>query len=174
MTRGYCKQTDFPFYHSCPTGRFAPYITSVNQYYALHHLFVRDHDVILLIDWHKNNQRATQLCKPFKMCVLVTQAWWRHQMETFSALLTLCAGNSPVPAQRPVTRSFHVFFDLRLNKPLSKQSWYWRFETLSRSLWRHRNENPYGCKKTNPSKSSSDKHFQKYVGLFLSVTSYGS
>ena len=35
--------------------------------------------------------------------------WWRHQMETFSALLTLCAGNSPVsgefPAQRPVTRS---------------------------------------------------------------------
>ena len=33
--------------------------------------------------------------------------WWRHQMETFSALLALCAGNSPVtggfPAQRPVT-----------------------------------------------------------------------
>ena len=23
--------------------------------------------------------------------------WWRHQMETFSALLALCAGNSPVP-----------------------------------------------------------------------------
>ena len=41
-----------------------------------------------------------------------------HQMETFSALLALCAGNSPVsgefPAQRPVTRSFDVFFDLRL------------------------------------------------------------
>ena len=48
------------------------------------------------------------------------------QMETFSALLAICAGNSPVPgeypAQRPVTRSFDVFFDLRLNKPLSKQS----------------------------------------------------
>ena len=46
-------------------------------------------------------------------------AWWRHQMETFSALLAICAGNSPVtgefPAQRPVTRSFDVFFDLRLN-----------------------------------------------------------
>ena len=42
--------------------------------------------------------------------------WWRHQMETFSALLAFCAGNSPVPgefpAQRPVTRSFGVFFDL--------------------------------------------------------------
>ena len=39
-------------------------------------------------------------------------------METFSALLAICAGNSPVPgefpAQRPVTRSFDVFFDLRL------------------------------------------------------------
>ena len=42
--------------------------------------------------------------------------------------------------QRPVTRSFDVFFDLRLNKPLSKQSWGWWSETLSRSLWRHRNE----------------------------------
>ena len=53
-------------------------------------------------------------------------AWWRHQMETFSALLAICAGNSlvpgEVPAQRPVTRCFDVFFDLRLNKRLSKQS----------------------------------------------------
>ena len=47
-------------------------------------------------------------------------SWWRHQMETFSALLVICAGNSSVTgefhAQRPVTRSFDVFvFDLRLN-----------------------------------------------------------
>ena len=52
-------------------------------------------------------------------------AWWRHQMETFSALLVICAGNSPVtgefPTQRPVTRGFDIFFDLRLNKRLSKQ-----------------------------------------------------
>ena len=45
----------------------------------------------------------------------------------------LCAGNSPVtgefPAQRPVPRSFEVFFDPRLNKPLNKQSWGWWFET---------------------------------------------
>ena len=45
-------------------------------------------------------------------------------METFLALLDLCAGNSPVAgeflAQRPVTRSFDVFFDLRLNKRLSR------------------------------------------------------
>ena len=70
--------------------------------------------------------------------------WWRHQMETFSALLAICAGNSPVhgefPAQRPVTRSFDVFFDLHLNKRLSKQSWGWWFETPSHPLWRRCNE----------------------------------
>ena len=64
-------------------------------------------------------------------------------METFSALLAICAGNSPVPGefptQRPVTRSFDVYFDLRPNKRLSKQSWGWWFETLSPPLWRHRN-----------------------------------
>ena len=49
-------------------------------------------------------------------------------------------GPGEFPTQRPVTRSFDVFFDLRLNKRLSKQSWGWWFETLSRSLWRHRNE----------------------------------
>ena len=70
---------------------------------------------------------------------------WRHQSETFSASLALCEGNSPVtgefPSQRPLTRSFDVFFDLRLNKRLSKQSSRgWWFETPSRSLWRHCNE----------------------------------
>ena len=59
------------------------------------------------------------------------------------ALLTLCAGNSPVtgefPTQKPVTRSFDIFFHLRLNKRLSKQSWDWWFERTSCSLWRHCN-----------------------------------
>ena len=70
-------------------------------------------------------------------------SWWRHQMETFSALLALCAGNSPVsgefPTQRPVTPSFDVFFDLHLIKRLSKHSRGWWFETLSCPLWRHCN-----------------------------------
>ena len=65
-------------------------------------------------------------------------------METFSALLAICAGNSPVPGefpeQRPVTRRFGSFFDPRLNKRLSKQSWGWWFETLSCPLWRHCND----------------------------------
>ena len=62
---------------------------------------------------------------------------WKH-------LSRYCAGNSPVPGefptQRPVTRTFDVFFDMRLNTRLSKQWWGWWFETLSCSSWRHRNE----------------------------------
>ena len=65
--------------------------------------------------------------------------WWRHQMETFSILLALCAGNAPVtgefPSQRPVMWSFDVFFDLCLNKQFSKQSRRWWFEMPLRSLW---------------------------------------
>ena len=60
-----------------------------------------------------------------------------------SALLAIYAGNPPVigefPSQRPVTRSFDVFWDLRLNKRLSKRSWGWWYETPSRSLWRNSN-----------------------------------
>ena len=79
--------------------------------------------------------------------VLVWWSWWRHQMETFSALLAICVGNSPVtgefPAQRPVARGFDVFFHLRPNKRLSKQSWGWWFEMPSRTLWRQCNNALY-------------------------------
>ena len=83
-----------------------------------------------------------------KVCALMTISfyywdgnfsWWRHQMETFSALLAHCEGNPPVtggfPSQRPETRSFHVFFDLRLNIRLNKQ-WRRRWFAPSPSLWR--------------------------------------
>ena len=48
-------------------------------------------------------------------------------------------GHGEFPAQRPVTRSFDVFFDLSLNKRLCKQSRRWWFETPLRSLWCHSN-----------------------------------
>ena len=64
---------------------------------------------------------------------------WKH----FPRYWPFVQGNSLVPGefptQRPVTRSFDVFFDLRLNKRLSKQSWGWWLEMLSCPLWRHRN-----------------------------------
>ena len=69
-------------------------------------------------------------------------SWWRHRMETFSALLTLCEGNPSdtggFPSQRPVMRSFDVFLDLLLNQRLSKPSRRRWFETPSHSLqwWR--------------------------------------
>ena len=75
-------------------------------------------------------------------------------------------GNSPVPGefptQRPVTRSFDVFFDLCLNKRLSKQSWGWWFETPSRPLWRHRNVRQEGV-----SISNNKVHFFYTYDLFL-------
>ena len=49
-------------------------------------------------------------------------------------------GHRWFPAQRPVAGSFDDFFDLRLNKRLSKHSWCCWFETPSCPLWRHCNE----------------------------------
>ena len=77
------------------------------------------------------------------MMLLMNNPWWRHQMKAFSALLALCARNSPVtgefPSQRPVARGFDVFFDLLLNIRLSKQSRRRWFETHLRLLWRQCN-----------------------------------
>ena len=50
------------------------------------------------------------------------------------------SGPGEFPTQRPVTRSFDVFFDLRLNKRLSNQPYGWWFETPSCSLWRQCND----------------------------------
>ena len=79
-----------------------------------------------------------------RLTLTLMHTWWRHRMEAFSALLAICAGNSPVtgefPTQRPVTRSFDVFFDLHPNKRLSKQWWGWWLETPSWPLRRHRND----------------------------------
>ena len=95
--------------------------------------------------WHQ--------CSLYK-CGIYVRSWYhtprtpRDMMTSsngnISALLAICAGNSPVtgefPAQRPVTRSFDVFLYLRRNKRLGKQSGGWWFETPSPSLWRHCNE----------------------------------
>ena len=88
------------------------------------------------IDMNKNSMKLN--------AKITASPWWRHQMETFSALLGICAGNSPVPgefpSQKPVTRSFDVFFDLSRNKRLSKQSRGWWFEIVLPPSWRHCND----------------------------------
>ena len=65
---------------------------------------------------------------------------WCCQMETFSALLALCEGkplfSGGFPSQRPVSQSFDIFFDVRVNK----QSRRWWFEMPWDSLWHHCND----------------------------------
>ena len=106
---------------------FASFISTLKQLEAVGGVFSYWSELWLLMPWCYS-----------------TMTWWHHQMETFSALLALCAGNSPVAgefrSQRPVMRSFDVFFDRRLNKQLSKQLWGWSFETPLHSLWHHCNE----------------------------------
>ena len=98
------------------------------------------------VDW-TSIRRESVRSMPYRrrsegLCYLGTDSivtWSCHEMETFSALLAICAENS-FHAQRQVTRSLNVSFDLRLNKRLSKQSWGWWFETLPFPLWRHCND----------------------------------
>ena len=81
---------------------------------------------------------------PITFCMIASwpvKLGWKtcHQMETFSALLSLCVGKPPVtgefPSKMSVTLSFDVFFDQRLNKSLSKQSGSRWFETPLRTLY---------------------------------------
>ena len=76
-------------------------------------------------------------------------------------------GPGEFPAQRPVTRSFDVFFDLCLNKRLSTQSWGLWCETLSRPLWRHRNEPFCSCGSTTQWNAQTQKAIQSRFTAFL-------
>ena len=84
--------------------------------------------------------------------------WWRHHgtgklgswdawFESWPRQMTSSNGNI-FRAQRPVTRSFDDFFDLHLNKWISKPWWGWWFEASSRPLWRHSNVLCIFAKKT--------------------------
>ena len=78
-----------------------------------------------------------------KICANSLWLKWRHVASEI--LVNTVSGNGLLsddtkPLQRPVTRSFDVFFGLCLNKRLSKQSLGWWYETPSRWLWGHCNE----------------------------------
>ena len=94
---------------------------------------------------HKHNREETSglFTSPYFWIIV-----WLMTMMTssngniFRVTGHLCgelSGPGEFPTQRPVKRSFDVFFDLRLNNWLSKQSWGWWFEMLSCPLWSHRN-----------------------------------
>ena len=120
------------------------------------------------------------LSKDFE--ILLSSTWWCHQMETFSASLDLCVGNSPVIgeflSQRSVMQCFDVSFDLRPCKGLCKQSRRRWFEMPSRSLWCHCNEQfkehllP-SHPPTNPSTHTHTLSFFPFIKLTCSlVTPY--
>ena len=63
-----------------------------------------------MFEWHNHGMETI-------WTLVLWRTRWRHPMEKkSSALLAICAGNSPVTGEFPTTRSFDVFFDLRLNK----------------------------------------------------------
>ena len=126
------------YYYMCHQNNIL-LIPFIRYLYTVHVASISFKTIIATAD--KGNKLTHYMSKPYINVMPTT--WWRHLMETFPALLAFCAGNSPVPGefptQMPVTRSFDVFFDLRLNKRLSKQPWGWWFETLSWPLWRQCN-----------------------------------
>ena len=67
---------------------------------------------------------------------IMMMSWNGNIIRVTGPLCGEFTGPGEFPAQRPVTRSFDVFFDLRLNKRLGKQPWGWWFETPSWSFWR--------------------------------------
>ena len=116
---------------------------SASQMQSCHLISTTKYVVGLSTFFHPREYDTTQNSLSVTKPALIPIPWWRHQMETFSALLAICAGNSPVTgeftSQRPVTRSFDFSLICALNKRLNKQSWGWWFEAPSRSLWRHCN-----------------------------------
>ena len=82
-------------------------------------------------NWHNDCRSCCQL--------YTSVTWWCHQIDNIFRVTAHLHGEFTGPAQRPVTRSFDVFFDLHLNKRLSKHSWGWWFETSSCPLWCHCN-----------------------------------
>ena len=93
----------------------------------------------------KQSNNIIHLCisNPLILCNATLHMKTSSNGNIFRVTGHLCGeftGPGEFPTQRPVTRSFDVYFDLRPNKRLSKHSWGWWFETLSSPLWRHRND----------------------------------
>ena len=104
--------------------------------------------LVQVMAWRRSSDKP--LSVHWWLCLLLACGDIKHfpyvdsmMTSTFSTLLAICKGNSPVtgefPTQRPVTCSFDVFFDLRLDKQLNKQWWGWWLEIPSCPLWCHYN-----------------------------------
>ena len=119
-------------------------------------------------------------CYQHPRCWVHIHSWWCHEMGTFSALPAIYVGYSLItgefPAQRPVTWSFDVFFDLRLNEHLIKQSWRWWFKMPSCPLWHHSKvywtsfiKKYYIHREYHSKKITSDKKKPVVLGLKITI-----
>ena len=142
---------------------FQPFLSIENTKYNVIELFhIEGKDMFPCIDTMVADVMVTQRARASAAMVL---AWLCWNILLFVVMMTSSNGNifhvtghlcgvssvtSEFPAQRLVTRSFDVFFDLPLNKWLSKQLWGWWFEMPSCPLWCHCNGSartiPYGIR----------------------------
>ena len=132
------------------------FVFSMHKYISRTHTYLVK-TICALITWHAYSiycPNANQNFWPYSELIagMVYEFLDQNNMMTssngniFRVTGPLCGeftGPGEFPAQRPVTRSFDVFFDLRLNKRLSKQPWGWWFETSSWSLRRQCNDKGY-------------------------------
>ena len=120
-------QNDDIIFHKILSILFEWYLTIVIKTSLFWEMIINEIIYFLKTIQHTN---GIQVCLPTSFCT-----WWHHQIQTFSELLVLCVGNSPVisefPSQRLVTGSFDFFFDLRLNKRLSKQLRRWWLDAIT-------------------------------------------
>ena len=80
-------------------------------------------ELLTIGSWGKTSSKFESQCRYFCQKTQIIVYYddvikWKH----FWSFLRGSIGHLWFPSQRPVARSFDVFFDLRLNKQLSKQS----------------------------------------------------
>ena len=105
-------ETDFLVFLNVTINTVIGYVTvaAITYHYVKTTSFWRNH--VKMTFWRYNDVIITScvqwgpgtLSTHHTHCIWKIKAlgsWWRHQMETFSALLALCAGNSPVPVNSP-------------------------------------------------------------------------
>ena len=103
--------------------------------------------VVLAYPAHPTRNRSRNRCRNLWFGRCVSSCYHPRPMTVSQNRNIFCfAGNSSVtgkfPSQRQMTRSLDVFFNLRLNKRLCKQSWGWWLEPQLHPLWRHCNVDP--------------------------------
>ena len=127
-------------------------------------IFLLEDWYLLVFNWHQCgiSSLCYQIAVNTEHISMMTSSNWNIFRVTGHLCGELTVTNE-FPAQRPMTRSFDVFFDRHLNKRLSKHLWGQWLETLSRPLWRHSNESAKICYECVLASASSD-YLHKWHG----------